>query len=421
MQWPYPMLRHTLTNGTKVVLVQRRGMQRSLALWTVPFGSLHQHLPGPERNTVLPAGVAHFLEHQLFREEDGSSISDKFAALGVQENAFTYFQQTGYHFSGTTHFPQALKLLLDFTAHPSFTDDSVERERDIINQELMMYRDMPAAVLEVQQRRALFEGHPAAEDIGGTPESIAEVTPTLLQQCHAQFYHPSEALLVVVGDFAMDELVALCEATDQRKVAMPAQATSELLPAGGKPVHQRLCSEMNVPRTMLSMAIKEPHPISSGRLLMQRQLESEMMLQLLLGKTSAHYWRLYSEGLINSTFSVDYQGSESFAYARFGGESDRPEELIDALRSIVFSGNHVFRAEDVERMKKRILGECISGFEGFENLAFDLSLFELSRTDVFALPDILGSISHESLHQRAEEFLCEEQLALSLVVPLQSE
>ena len=419
MQWPYPMLRHTLTNGTKVVLVQRRGMQRSLALWTVPFGSLHQHLSQDSGHMELPAGVAHFLEHQLFREEDGSSISDKFAALGVQENAFTYFQQTGYHFSGTTQFPEALKLLLDFTAHPSFTEESVERERDIINQELMMYRDMPAAVLEVQQRCALFDGHPAAEDIGGTPESIALVTPKLLQQCHAQFYHPSEALLVVVGDFELEALVAMCETASEREVA-PVAAAMDLVPAAGHPVHKRLCTEMNVPRTLLSMAIKEFSPLSSGRLMMQRQLESEIMLQLMLGKTSEHYWKLYSEGLINNTFSVDYQGSESFAYARFGGESDRPDELIETLQNIVFRGQHLFRPDDVARMKKRILGECISGFEGFENLAFDLSLFELTKTDVFVLPDILESINCESLQQRAEEFLREDQLALSLVVPPKS-
>ncbi|MCL2498380.1 MAG: insulinase family protein, partial [Symbiobacteriaceae bacterium] len=189
---PFPIVRCQLAGGVQLIWVQRPGLLRKMAYWTVPVGSGQQLLPdNADDHIILPAGVAHFLEHQLFREEDGSSISDAFAALGAQDNAFTYFDQTGYGFRCTANFPQALRLLLSFTAHPFIDEESVATEREIINQELLMYRDYPDSVLDLNLRHALFGHHPAGEDIAGTPESLNQITPELLRSCHRAFYHPS--------------------------------------------------------------------------------------------------------------------------------------------------------------------------------------------------------------------------------------
>lgn len=415
---PFPPQRQVLSNGTQVLLVPRPGLQRKMALWTVPFGSLNQSAYTAIGEQLLPAGMAHFLEHQLFREEDGSSISDRFAALGVQENAFTYFDQTGYHFSGAGHFEEALQLLLRFTAQPSFTVESVENERDIITQELLMYRDIPESVLELNLRRALFGDHPAGEDIGGTPQSIALVTPELLQLCHDQYYHPSRAVLIVVGDLQMEEIVHLAE-TVYADLPQPGEKPRQLLlpVASGEPVQQEKRSQMSLSRPLVSIGFKEEQPLQDGRLSLLRQLESDLLCSLLLGKSSPSYWQLYQRGLINSTFSADYQSGPHFAYARIGSECDNPDALVAALQEILFREQPGLEEVALTRLKKKTLGEFVAGFEGFDSLAFDLSSAEFAGSDLLLIPELLDRISIDSLRQRAQDLLRPEQMAVSIVYP----
>ena len=117
-------------------------MATTHALLAVHYGSVDQAADGAE-NTAFPDGVAHFLEHKLFVNEDGSDSFERFTALGADANAYTSHTRTVYLFSATDHFDRSLAELIDFVTHPYFTPDSVAKEQGIIGEEIRMCRDNP--------------------------------------------------------------------------------------------------------------------------------------------------------------------------------------------------------------------------------------------------------------------------------------
>lgn len=91
----------------------------------------------------MPEGIAHFLEHKLFENED-CDVFDLYAKTGANANAFTSFDKTCYFFDCSDHFQESLDILLSFVQSPYFTPESVAKEQGIIGQEIRMYDDDPA-------------------------------------------------------------------------------------------------------------------------------------------------------------------------------------------------------------------------------------------------------------------------------------
>ena len=200
----YPMLderlyRRRLPNGLQVIVCPKPGFRRKVAYFMTSYGSIHTKftLDGVEYET--PEGVAHYLEHKMFDMPD-RDVSAEFAALGANTNAFTSYDSTAYYFSCTEHFDRCLELLLTFVSTPYFTEESVEKERGIIAQEILMYNDAPDSRVFEDMMGLLYEHHPARHPIAGTVESIGKITPATLELCHRAFYNPANMVLCVVGD-----------------------------------------------------------------------------------------------------------------------------------------------------------------------------------------------------------------------------
>jgi predicted Zn-dependent peptidase len=174
------------------------------------FGSIHTEfiLDGVEHR--VPAGIAHYLEHKMF-DLPGRDVSAEFAAMGASVNAFTSYDVTAYYFSCTEHFEENLKLLLEFVSTPYFTEESVEKERGIIDQEIGMNADNPDSQIFERLMPALFENHPVRVPILGTSESIRRITPEDLYLCHRAFYNPANMTLCVVGDVEPEEVARIAE------------------------------------------------------------------------------------------------------------------------------------------------------------------------------------------------------------------
>lgn len=136
----------------------------------------------------------------MFDLPDGRDVSAEFAALGASSNAFTSYDMTAYYFSCTDHFEQCLRLLLEFVSTPYFTEESVEKERGIIDQEIGMNLDAADSVVFENLARAMYARHPIREPILGTSQTIREITPENLTLCHRAFYTPGNMMLCVMGD-----------------------------------------------------------------------------------------------------------------------------------------------------------------------------------------------------------------------------
>lgn len=417
---PYPILEEVLPNGLHLTIVQRKDHHHMSAQFAFPFGSLHEAITDSKGNRLeITAGMAHFLEHQLFRQSDGSSSSDAFAALGAYDNAFTNFDHTVYMADCSDHQMEVLQLLLDFTDQPCFVKESVDNEREIIIQELMMYRDQPEERLELNLRHCLYGDHRAGQDIGGEPETVALVTAELLYQCYEAYYQPTLARLVVVGDM---EPAAVAHMAAQwgigRKINyQPVQPTVALQPGA----QSELTLAMRAARPLLALGFADDRQIvQSGKDFLRRQLEMDLILDMICGKSSAIYWEFTEKELFSSYFSADYSATPWFGAVSCSADSTTPKELQERLLQYFRSGEAlaILTTENLQRMKKKTLGELLGCFESGEALAVNLltaNLYGYSFTDI---PDALMEITVSDLRRRFEQLIETKRMAISRVEPL---
>lgn len=157
-----------LENGLEVYLLPKIGFEKTYGLFSTRFGSIDTtFVPlGQKEMIKVEDGIAHFLEHKMFDMENGDA-ADEFAKLGASSNAFTSSSRTAYLFSTTTNENDCVELLLDFVQSLNITDESVEKEKGIICQEIkcMMMTQigvfilelLPTCIINIQLRLILLE------------------------------------------------------------------------------------------------------------------------------------------------------------------------------------------------------------------------------------------------------------------------
>ena len=156
------------------------------ALFATQYGSIDNvfRLAGEESFAKVPEGIAHFLEHKMFENEDGTDTFERFAKIGASANAFTSNDMTAYEFSCTDNVYEALEILLDYVTHPYFTKENVQKEQGIIGQEIQMCDDNPMRRLYQELLANLFSQDAVRINICGTKDTIAQITPELLYRCY---------------------------------------------------------------------------------------------------------------------------------------------------------------------------------------------------------------------------------------------
>lgn len=216
-----------LTNGLRVFVLSKKDYQKTYATFTTRYGSIDRSFKIDGQLFNVPDGIAHFLEHKMFEEEDGD-IFNRFAMQGAQVNAFTSFDRTTYLFSSTQNVKENLNTLLDFVQHPYFTDENVEKEKGIIAQEIRMYDDNPDWRLYFGLIQSLYSNHPIHIDIAGSVESIYQITKEQLDLCYQTFYHPSNMVLFIVGGIDPIEILKVVEENQSQKVFTKRKKLSEI-------------------------------------------------------------------------------------------------------------------------------------------------------------------------------------------------
>ena len=188
------------------VYVFPKDRMTSWAILGTEYGAVDNYFYSEEDGKFIkvPAGIAHFLEHKMFDNEDGTNIDDLFSRLGADPNAYTAWEETGYFFNCNDNFYEALSLLIKFVTTPYFTEESIAKEQGIIGQEIAMCEDDPYDRCYLNMMKGLYERTPVRLDIVGSQNSIAKITPELLYKCHKTFYDPSNMVLVVCGKVDTD-------------------------------------------------------------------------------------------------------------------------------------------------------------------------------------------------------------------------
>lgn len=420
----YPALDETLysqvlPNGLQVFVNRKPNFTKKLCYFAVDFGSIHTDFTFEGKNYHVPAGIAHYLEHKMF-ELPQRDVTAEFAALGVHVNAFTSYDMTAYHISCTENFEKALCLLLEFVSTPYFTDESVAREQGIIAQEISMSADEPGGKAFENLMEALYKKHPIRVPILGSVDSIATITPQLLELCHRAFYTPQNMTLCVVGDVDGEQVCRLARQVlgdEKRPMGEKTPFPQESLRC-----HRALVTQsMEVSMPTFSMAFKAICP-ERGEEAIHRELVGDLAAEALFGESSELYMRLYEQGLIDTSFGGGFDTVDGCAMLSCSGDSDDPQAVMEAIlaqgKKLVQEG---VDEKDFLRMKRSAMGRRIRDLDSFDATCFRICAYHMSDFDYFRFPQAYDRICAEEIREFIAQTVKEEACSLSVIYPLKEE
>ena len=408
-------LEETLPNGLRVRVIPKPEFAKTYSFLAVNYGSVDTAFRLNGRDCRTPDGVAHYLEHKMFDMPEGN-VMQQFSALGGSPNAFTGYTMTAYYVESTEHWEENLRLLLQYVSAPYFTDESVEKERGIIAQEIRMYEDSADSRIYENLFRALYDHHPVRVPIAGTVESIQAITAETLQTCYDAFYTPSNMMLCVAGavdagrvaELAREILPARPGAAAVRDYGPPEALT------GHRPrVEDRM--EVSMPGFLAAFKCQ---PEADGRDTLRRGLLGELAAELLAGESTALYARLYEQGLIDSGFSADYERVRGLGTLTIGGDSRDPDAVVAAV--LEEAGRIAREGADpalFARLKKSAYGRRIRELDSFENICYRMCESCFDGEEYYDFPALYRSITREEAEALLRDAVTAERSAVSVIYP----
>ncbi len=409
------VLAETLDNGLRVCVVPKIGYQKRYAFFATRYGGIDMRfrLDGVWHDT--PAGIAHYLEHKMFDMEDGNALQ-VLAQNGAEPNAFTANSMTAYYFDCTEHFEENLRILLSFVSTPYFTQESVDKERGIIVQEIRMTEDTPDWRVYKNLLGCLYRTNPARVPIAGTVESIQAITPETLYACHKAFYAPGNMLLCVVGDVDADAVLSLA------RDVLPGERGSAIERDYGAVEDNAVCQKetvcpMEIGQQQYLVGFKCP-AVVDGTALFRQSLIGELACDILLGESSPLYMRLYDAGLINGSFGGDFDQLPGAAYLYAGGEGRDPEAVAQAiLDEAARLAREGVDETYYQQIRRANFGASLRALNSFENIAIGMADGYFRGFDPYRFPELYDTITKADVESFLRENVVEERRATSILVP----
>lgn len=403
-----------LPSGLTVLVRPMPGYSGTHVIYATRFGSIDRDFRLNGREVHLPAGVAHFLEHKMFEDQDGDAFA-KFAKTGANANAFTSFDRTCYLFTATQQLDESLDVLLGMVTHPYFTEQTIAKEQGIIGQEIKMYDDSPDWRLLNALFCCLYADHPLRDDIAGTVESIAGLTPQMLYNCTKGFYAPSNMVLSVAGKITLEQAVEACK----RNGLYRARAAHEVewdIPADNGPLaHKEAHFTMPVTKPCFGVAYKE-EPLVPGDL--KRELLLDMLSDLVVGGLTKLYRKLYDNAMVNPEFSGDFIAVRGACAVAFTGESDTPREVVDLLQAEI----ERLRTEGIEPevftlVKNQVYGGLLGDVEAIDDAAEEAAAAYLKGRTLADEIAALAALTVDDANELLRTALREENRAYVQIDP----
>ena len=407
-------------SGLRVFVMPKEGYTKCYAIIGTNFGSVDSvfTVAGENKKTVLPDGVAHFLEHKMFEQPDGSNVFGEFAKYGANANAFTGFNMTAYLFECTEHPIENLEVLLDYVSKPYFTDENVAKEQGIIGQEIKMYDDDADWRCAINFLQAMYKYHPVKSDIAGSVESIAKIDKELLYKCYNNFYNMANMVLFVIGDINAEEVGKCVEKTVTDFKILPNLPTRDYGEKEEGVVMPTISQVLDVSVPSFMFGYKDNDTGFDGVKLLKKSIEFSVITELAFGKTSKIYNELVEKGLIMGILDYDAECERSYCHICVSGESKDPE----AVRDVVIKGINELKEkgikeEDFERLKKAYTGRFLKQFDHITSVAHSFLANTFNNIGVFDYMDVISEVTIDDINKRLLESFDEEMSVLSVIYP----
>ena len=387
--------RTRLSNGLTVALLPKKEFKEVYGSVTVQFGSIDTLVTEVDGDVKqYPEGIAHFLEHKLFEREDSSDLMSAFTSLGADSNAFTSFTQTNYLFSATDHFLENLDLLDELVTSAHFTEDSILREQDIIQQEREMYQDDPDSCLFFSTLANLYPGTPLATDIVGSEESISQINLTNLQENFIRFYKPVNMSLFLVGNFDVDQVQDYFERKELEDLDVQEVAREKFVL---QDVKQTDSMRMEVFSPKLAIGVRGKREVAEADCY-RHHILLKLLFAMMFGWTSDRFQKLYESGKIDASLSLEIEVTSRFHFVMLTMDTKEPVALSHQFRKAIrnFTKDLNITEDHLDIIKREMFGEFFSSMNSLEFIATQYDAFEHGET-IFDLPKILQEITLEDV------------------------
>ena len=409
------------SSGLKIYIIPKKDYSKNYAIFGTRYGSVDSEfiVPGESEITKVPDGIAHYLEHKMFDQPDGSNVFDKFSQYGANANAFTSFNMTAYLFSSASYFDENLKTLMDYVQSPYFTKESVQKEQGIIGQEIRMYDDSGDWKVFFNLLSCLYNNNPVKKDIAGTVESISHITDEYLYKCYNTFYNLSNMTIVIAGDVEPYSIANIIDASVKKNEPF-SEEIKRIYPSEPEHIAQEYFEQnLSVSSPLYMIGFKDTDIGYSGERLLKKNIEVDILLRLIFGKSSPLYKELYEEGLINSNYSYEYTVQPDYAFSSVGGESKNPkavyEKILAEIERIRQCG---ISEDDFNRTKKVLWGHYIRSLNDTEEYAGTFLRYSFMDIDYFNYDRVYKSVTFEDVKNRFNEHFKKGFSAISIVNPI---
>jgi len=399
-----------LSSGIKCYIIPKAGYMEKQAVLTIGYGSADSTYSLNNRTIQMPEGIAHFLEHKLFEDEEDSVFS-RFTRIGGSVNALTAFNQTAYYVNCIDNFEENVKLLLKLCQNPHITDENVEKEKGVITQEIQMYDDMPAWRAYMNLNAALYGGGPLSANITGSARSIQNIGRRELLECYRDFYFPANMAFICAGDIDPEQATRLAECYIAPK---PINHIGRGYKTDGSGIKSGYIEAfMPVSMPLFDLGFKETdfnsYPCA-------RIVSGKMLLDIIAGESSDLYAHMYNEHLIDSSFGMDYLSGAFYGVSVFSGSSPNPalvrEYIMDGIQRLKQEGIDGSR---FERIKRKHIGRLIRSFNNIGHITLAQSDLYTKGQDIFDLMDCFANFTHDEAQTRLSRHFTEP--ALSVIKP----
>lgn len=410
-----------LDNGLDVYFMPKKGFMKKFAVLATNYGSNElEFIPINENEKFrVNEGIAHFLEHKMFEQPDGGNAFDKFSKLGASANAYTNFTMTAYLFSCTDNFYESLEHLIDYVQTPYFTDENVEKEKGIIEQEIKMYNDDPDWNVYFNCLRAMYKDYPVNVDIAGTVESIYKITKDELYKCYNTFYNPGNMALFVVGDVEVDKVMESIKKSNHSNIEKLDHSIKRFYPQESKEINKKeIVANFPISMPMFNIGFKDDNVGIKGKELLRKEVVTEILLDMIFKRGSEVFDELYMSGLINDNFGCGFTSQVDYAFTLVGGESESPMKVKDViLKYITKYQKEGLCEEDFNRIKKKKIGQFIKYFDSVNFIANNFIAYKFKDINLLDYLDVIKEVEFKEVEERLKNHLKEEYCVISIVEP----
>lgn len=410
-----------LQNGLDVYFMPKRGFTKKYAILATNYGSNDlEFIPIGEDKTIrVNEGIAHFLEHKMFEQPDGGDAFEKFSKLGVSANAFTNFTMTAYLFSATENFYESLEHLIDYVQTPYFTDENVEKEKGIIEQEIKMYNDDPDWNVYFNCLKAMYVNYPARIDIAGTVDSIYKITKEELYKCYNTFYNPGNMALFVVGDLDVEKVIDVTKKANNYDVDKLSKNIERFYPEEPANVKEKeVIEKFPISIPMFNIGFKDNNVGVKGKELLRKEIVTDILIGMLFKKGSKLYEDLYMQGLINENFGAGFSSQVDYAFSVIAGDSKEPKRVKEIILEYIERVKREGLSKDeFERTKKKKIGSFIKCFDSINFIGNSFISYIFKDINILDYLDIIKDVTFDEVEERLKEHFKEEYCVISIVEP----